>query len=175
MARWKHAGGPGRGFFPEEQTGIVLQNRSAGTYLKGQIAQLDETNIDALSGATFTPGGTKSVLSGVIVPTATSIAYGGTWVVAEEDILADAWGKWTLKSADVLCSIEGALATAVTDLLTVQASAVLDQNPAGSATTQLVIVARVIEAQTAGVHTAATVLTRCRFNGEGFGILTASA
>lgn len=177
MAKWKHAGGSGVGMWPEEHTGIVLQNRHSAALAKGDIVMLDELNSDSLSGAVFTPGSTLSALAGVVRPNTAGIANGCAFLVAEQAVAIDGWGKFTLKSADVLCSIEGALATAVTDILSPQNGALtLDQNNnSGAVTNHTKIIAKVIVAQADTVHTSAAVLTRCRFNGdEGFGMLAHS-
>jgi hypothetical protein len=177
MTEFKSAGGAGRGLWPEDMTGITMRNRHSAALVKGDIVMVDELNSAAVSGATFTPGGDLSVLAAVVRPNTAGIAAGCQFMVSEGSCAVGAWGRFTLKSNDVLCSIEGALATAVTDLLSPQnGTLTLDQNNTGSETTQVPIIARVIEAQADTVHTAATVLTRCRFDGTGgFNLLAASA
>lgn len=167
--RWKNAGGVGVGGFPEEAVGLRMQNRHSAAVAKGDIVMQDILNSAALSGATFTPGDVKSVYAGVVQPNTAGLAAGATCYVAEEAVGILAWGLFTRKSNYVLCSIEGALATALADVLQPQnATLTLDQNATTGATAHLPVIARVIEAQAAGVHTSAAVLTRCAFDGDGF-------
>lgn len=173
---WKDAGGPGRGMFPEMSGPFIMQNRTSAALLQGQVVQVDERN-ESTTATSFLAGGDLSALSGV--HEAQTAALGdGTFLVYEgpASLAVGAWGKFWLKHPDILCSINGALATAVTDVLTVANNQVtLDQNPAASTTLTRKIIAKVVVAQTAGVHTAATVLTRCRFDGEGFGFMAQAA
>lgn len=174
---WKDAGGPGRGMFPEMSGPFIMQNRTSAALLQGQVVQVDERN-ESTTATSFLAGGDLSALSGVHEPQTAALGD-GTFLVYEgpASLAVGAWGKFWLKHPDILCSIEGApTATAVTDVLSVTNNQVtLDQNGAASTTVVRKIVAKVVVAQAIGVHTSPAVLTRCRFDGEGFGFVAMAA
>ncbi len=166
MRYYQRAGDPGRGLFPEKQTGIPMMNR-AGALTKGAIVMVDEAMTDGDS-TNMTVGDDASGFRNVIAPAAAFLGV-NTFMVAEKDVAADTEGLFTLVGIVPCDIVDGAVAQ--TEILTATAGSTELTNYASTVGTVLgqKVIARPLEARGASPGTA---LVSCFFNGYGFSVGT---